>query len=150
MVTCVFLSAFLSVERSSLQAFIATLVSYVTKMPFSGWISPESSFGLFYSAVMSANSEPAASPSTGYSFSRGQPTLLSRAPSSTIAWTDTNASICGSHYRQLFLYVRFSPEVGLKNSSTVNTDSTQACNTLRGRRPGQEQRGKDAACEFNL
>lgn len=149
MVTCVFLSAFLSVERSSLQAFIATLVSYVTKMRFSGWISPGSSFSPFYSAVMSANLEPAALPSTGYSFSRGQPTLLSGAPSSPIAWTDTNASICGSNYRQLFLYVRFSPGVGL-NSSPVNTDSTQACNALKGRRPGQEQRGKDAACEFNL
>lgn len=113
-------------------------------MPFSRWISPGSSFCRFYSTVMSANPEPASSPSTGYGFSRGQHML---PPSSTIAWTDT---FCGSNYTQLFLYGLFSPGVGLKNGSTVNTDSKQACNALRGHGPGQEQRGKDAACEFNL
>lgn len=91
-------------------------------------------------SVMCANHESAASPAAGYSFSRGQPTLLSGAPSSTIAWTDTNASFCGSNYTQLFPYVLFSPGVGLKNESSVNTDSKQACDALRGR-PGQEQRG---------
>lgn len=62
-------------------------------------------------------------------------------------YLDTNASFCGSNDTQLFLYGLFSPGEGLKNGSTVNPDSKQACNA--GVR-GQEQHGNEAACEFNL
>lgn len=125
-VICVFLSAFLSVERTSLQASSMCLCGKgVLDLTWEQLLA-------FLQSVMSSNPDPATSLSTGYG-------PLPRSAHAFIWSTFVHERLGGHKCFLLWFELHTAvPICPVFTGSTVNTDSKQACNALRGRRPGQE------------